>query len=558
MGEHPTAAEGTTSAAPSQNLPNKDPWANHTVRFRTRSEMLAARNQRRETNLIAGAAPVFEPPAFKVDRNSKEYEPLPKEQALKGSRAHLLETRANDLAKAAQALYDKKEARETMWVVPSYGLPADHVANPKHATLTEINDENKRGARQTAGLTAEPNLRDSGRPLPFSVDYVENPKASSKSALLEQRGQSKTKELQATVQACKGHRGPLERLTKREDQWTISRINQPVGRSRRQMQEDRKTRRMNYEDDVKRMHSADKKAAPTWDSRGPSDPFWRHNSAFVAAPAEQSAARQLASKRAHIKPAERFNRYSDPQPDPFKVEREIKLDDEGEPILNVTAIAPFERKELLHNLKNIRTKETNFTDYQLYFRNGIREQAAAVDDPLDSAPVFSQFSPNKEFDNNVWLPAHLKRFRQPFQLDSDVGEDEGESEASPRDLPDFENFADAQGSLGSADVENVESRKSRPLTATAGVEAGGDRTVLPAPAQRGKQRPFTSKPSKRPNPGTKSYGTRPLTAFAGSTREIKRRPNPSTLVQRLRGSDTAGVRTGAWQLISSKQNDRPL
>jgi len=35
------------------------------------------------------------------------------------------------------------------------------------------------------------------------VDYVENPKASSKSALLEQRGQSNTKELQARYRPAK-------------------------------------------------------------------------------------------------------------------------------------------------------------------------------------------------------------------------------------------------------------------------------------------------------------------------------------------------------------------
>jgi len=202
-----------------------------------------------------------------------------------------------------------------------------------------------------------------------------------------------------------GRLNAKQRLDSREDQWTLARLSQKPGKSRRMMFEERKIESIIHEE---RIDAANKarvfKENPTWSKKGDSHPFWKAKRGYVPQPKIDSC-QQLWTETTS-KPFEKYNKYSDPAPDPFKAEyhKKIKYCAEDSPT-NVAKIAPHPQEALVAQLRanNLVKKETNFTDYQLYFKDGIRDAAKGVEDPTEDDPLYSSFTRSKEFDPNTGL-----------------------------------------------------------------------------------------------------------------------------------------------------------
>lgn len=314
------------------------------------------------------------------------------------------------------------------------------------------------------------------------------------------------------------------------------------------MFEDRKMERMNYEEEC---HEANKakhnKESRKWSDR-PADAWWAHRPGHVAQPREQSAARLFTTQREYLKP-ERYNVYSDAEPDPFKAEHHAKKErDDDETPTNVAKINQYPREEFVANLKNMRGKETNFTDYQLYFRDGIRDQVAGVESALEDEPLYSSFTANNQFDPNLWLPPHMQKYgRGGGGKDDDLA-----SEISSTELASLQSGA-------SSIAGSLDGGKPRARPDSAKPELN-DRTVVATPAvSKGyKQRPATSVPNKRGGVAPLKQGgkqARPWTS--GGSRDIQRGAKPNSLVQTLslpsggRIRPQSGVRTGGWQLLDT-------
>ena len=126
---------------------------------------------------------------------------------------------------------------------------------------------------------------------------------------------------------------------------------------------------MNYEErKYNEYKSKVKTENPQWASRGATDQFWKHKTGYCDQPPTGSQQEQYVTR--HGLKGEVFNKYKAPTPDPFKAVYVPKPKKAIEDIPgNVAKIEPYPKKDLVANLKGIRSKETNFTDYQLYFKD---------------------------------------------------------------------------------------------------------------------------------------------------------------------------------------------
>lgn len=321
--------------------------------------------------------------------------------------------------------------------------------------------------------------------------------------------------------------------------------------------------RMNHEEEIHQRHVASQQSAPKWANR--TDSFFSQRTGYVAQPAETSAARLFTSQRAHLKP-ERYNVYSDPKPDPFKAEYHARperdVSDENI-VTNVAKINPFQKEELVANLKSMKGKETNFTDYQLYFRDGIREQVDGVESPRDNDPLYSSFTASRQFDPNIWLPPHMAKYGRGRDIVDDT------LSMGSMDLSSVAGLSAQSSFAGSVD----EKPGSRPGTAQGDHKAApsdGERKVVAMPAavkagtKAPSKRPSTSIPSRGSGAGTKGGGSaagkpalsRPWTS--GGSRGHTSRPTSmaqTVALDPLR--PRSAVRTGAWQLLGQVGAEQP-
>jgi len=306
---------------------------------------------------------------------------------------------------------------------------------------------------------------------------------------------------------------------------------------------------------------------PTWAAKG-DKAFWKSKTGYIARPKTGSQAELHVSQRPGLK-GEVFNKYSEPTPDPFKAVHHLKpkVDIEDVPG-NVARIPPHPKKDLVNNLKNIRSRETNFTDYQLYFKDGIRDAVVDVEEQGLDEPLYSSFTHSKEFDPNTWLPPHMRIYTYGDHKGLDY---EPEPEiVYDEDVEGLEEMAGIVivGPPGSVKEETettvtLGGERTRPMTAKPGPESGRETFESNTPASKtGKQqRPMTSVPKNRalnaPVGGNKKQ--RPWTS--GATREIKGVTKPLSL-SILRPSSlksASGVRSGAWQIIGCEPSlDVPI
>lgn len=550
-----------TIPGPQAPVPTHDPWVAVSGRFRTRSQLLEARHKARQVvpDESAGGAPLKEPPSYKVERRTAEYEPLDKATVDRTSRNALLQRRREAKAVQEQAEYDRWDERTMIWEVPKCGLPADHVANPEHPTQSAIVLEKRREGRKQANLLPDNEDIIGDRPGPMTTTYVEKPHAGTRNELFDQRKQETMADIGPKIKGAKGYLNPKERLTKREDQWTLARLSQKAGRSRRQMQEDRKMSRMTYEETMHQAQTAKhKKEEHKWADK-PKDAFWKHRPNYVAKPQETSAARLFTIQRPGLG-HERYNVYSDAPPDPFKAEHFPKhvRPDEDTPT-NCAKIAPFPREEFVSNLKQLRGKETNFTDYQLYFKVNPHKNVEGVVSKSEFDPLYSGFTKDNTFDPNIWMPPHKQKIhRGANQGALDDMASTGGSSAGSQELESGMGVSFPESADMNAEVPVV--KGPRPATAKLSSSSEGAREVVPTPSSgKPTQRPLTSIPSQRQRTkggGSKQKMQRPWTS--GATRPALQ---PSSLVKTMVmpigqiGYKTIGVRSGAWQRLSPTKTE---
>lgn len=243
---------------------------------------------------------------------------------------------------------------------------------------------------------------------PATTAYVPKPHAASRSKLRALRTaefiQKNREGLIATQKERK--RNARQRLIDREDKFVLQQQSVPPGKSRAQMKLQRREDSIAYErtkhENKQQLESS---AAETWGSRAArGEMFWEAQSGWNPNPRHSSAAELFTAQRDHLK-SERFNVYSETPADPFKTEYHSKRPQgtDDDLILNcaryisvvvysvahvcVARINPVAKKCLVTQLKGLRSRDTSFTDYQLYFKDGISQQDGPTIDPREDDPL---------------------------------------------------------------------------------------------------------------------------------------------------------------------------
>ena len=221
------------------------------------------------------------------------------------------------------------QAKTMIWEVPKIGLSSDHVANPRplrtqpphhEHTLTvrsapptrwntrsEILANKRREQRIAAHMKPEndePKWEQAAQPM--TTAYVEQPKAATRKEMFAQRTQATLAQQAKSRAESSGRLNAKQRLDAREDQWTLARLSQAAGKSRRMMFEERKIESIQHEEKIDAANKARSfKETPTWASKG-TQPFWTSKKGYVPKPKYQSC--QALWTATTSKPHEHYNK----------------------------------------------------------------------------------------------------------------------------------------------------------------------------------------------------------------------------------------------------------
>eukprot|EP00656_Telonema_subtile_P051215 TRINITY_DN6836_c0_g1_i3.p1 TRINITY_DN6836_c0_g1~~TRINITY_DN6836_c0_g1_i3.p1 ORF type:complete len:505 (+),score=84.82 TRINITY_DN6836_c0_g1_i3:46-1560(+) len=400
---------------------------------RTRTALLASRKQPPPLSAteIAGGAPA-NAPENRIDRNTREFKPLTAERIHATSRNALLQSRRSSAGAREQKAYDSWDEANPIWEVPNFGLAEDWVSNPKHKTYTQLKAAELRSKRALANMRPgrhDPKFDDCAQPA--STAYVQDPKSKTVTELREQRGAEEKATVQRNTIALGFKKNARQRLLEREDQLVLQQQAVPAGKSRNHMKLQRRHQSTKYE---KEAHAQRAKQAARcqerWASHTHGESFWKCDKGWVAQPKECSSARLFTTQRGHLK-QERYNVYSDPQPDDFKaVYQALKPARSDEDlVINPTRVGRFKKSALVQQIKGMRSRDTTFTDYQLHFRKEIVVTAESSVGDMD--PLYSSFTKDKTFDPNTGLPSRL---RTPRYSPRDSSDDGGSSQSEEEDV----------------------------------------------------------------------------------------------------------------------------
>lgn len=224
---------------------------------------------------------------------------------------------------------------------------------------------------------------------------------------------------------------------------------------------------------------------------------------------------------------------------------------------------PVEPKCLVSQLKGLRSRDTSFTDYQLYFQDGICGSSAAREDPRENDPLYSCFTKDKVFDPNTGLPARMRKWQSKPDHDDDepaeyrgVSDDEGIGEEN--EMPEGCEFVPAPAAAAvpsklagpvtiEEDLEPENSLPDQPPKAHTTIMIGNTQeVVIPQPAPVPAAAPAKRRPSQQ----------RPWTAHPGQTKNKLtplERPGHLWKAPQARGVTrprSAVVRSGGWQNIN--------